>query len=276
MTKRYTAFGTFVAMVATALLVASIGATGLRAQSLEGRVLDEATGTAIAGALVTLSDARGTVVAVVTTAEDGTFTVVEPDPPGKSYELRVEQVGYGPALAMLQFTPERPLEVDVLLPPAAIPVDSVVVRATRSARLEDVGFEARRGQGGAIFIDRTEVEERSATRITDLLRGRPGVRVIKLGSEEDIRVGASARNLSGSDCQPAVWIDGSRIRSAGGPEVTQVPTGSRIRADPALTELVSPEDIEGLEVYTGPAGLPVQYRDRNVDCGVVLIWTRDR
>lgn len=255
------------------LAVAAAG-SGLRAQTLEGHVLDEATGDAIAGALVTLTDLRGEVVAVVNTGDDGAFVFVEPDPPGRSYELRVEQIGYGPARARLQFSPDRPLQVDVLLAPAAIPVDSVLVSTTRSRRLVEVGFETRREAGGAIFIDRTELEDRSATRVTDLLRGRAGVRVISFGSEEDIRVGASSRNLSGSDCQPAVWIDGSRVRSAGTPDVDQAPTGSRMRVDPALTELVSPEDIEGLEVYTGPAGLPVQFRDRNVDCGVVLIWTR--
>ena len=260
--------------LALAVLVVGAHGSGLRAQTLEGRVLDEATGNAIAGALVTLTDLRGDVVGVVTTDDDGAFTFAEPDPPGRSYDLRVEQIGYGPARARLQFSPGRPLQVDVLLAPAAIPVDSVVVSTSRSRRLVEVGFEARREAGGAIFIDRTQIQERTAARITDLLRGQPGVRVVSFGSEEDFRVGASGRNLSGSDCQPAVWIDGSRVRSAGAPDVDQARTGSRMRVDPALTELVSPDDIEGIEVYTGPAGLPVRFRDRNVDCGVILIWTR--
>lgn len=274
MSARARAAGRRWPVVAWALAGLAVAGSGLRAQTLEGHVLDEATGDAIAGALVTLADLRGGVVAVVTTGDDGAFTFTEPDPPGRSYELRVEQIGYGPARARLQFSPGRPLQVDVLLAPAAIPVDSVVVSTSRSRRLVEVGFEARREAGGAIYIDRTQVEERSATRVTDLLRGQPGVRVISFGSEEDIRVGASGRNLSGSDCQPAVWIDGSRVRSAGAPDVDQARTGSRMRVDPALTELVSPDDIEGIEVYTGPAGLPVQFRDRNADCGVVLIWTR--
>lgn len=246
----------------------------LSAQTLEGRVLDDASGRAIAGALVTLADFEGRVRAVVTTDDDGTFRFHEPEPAGQTYELRVERVGYGPARATLEFDPDQPVQVDVILAPAAIPVDSIVVSGRRRGRLADVGFEARRGQGGAIFIDRSEIDSRTPARVTDLLRGQPGLRVISIGQEEDVRVGASGRSLSGADCQPAIWIDGSRIRSAGVPEVNRAPTGSTIRVDPALTELIGPEDIEGIEVYTGPAGLPVRFRDRNVDCGVVLIWTR--
>jgi hypothetical protein len=251
------------------------GATGgLSAQTLEGRVLDEATGGPVASALVTLADLEGTVLAVVTTADDGTFRLEEPGPTGRTYELRVERVGYGPARASLEFDPEQPVQVDVILAPAAVPLDPVVVSGRRRGRLVDVGFDARRAQGGAVFIDRAEIDDRVPARITDLLRGQPGLRVISIGQEEDVRVGASGRSLSGADCQPAIWIDGSRIRGAGVPEVNRAPTGSTIRVDPALTELISPEDIEGIEVYTGPAGLPVRFRGRNVDCGVVLIWTR--
>lgn len=247
---------------------------GLPAQTLEGRVLDDATGSAIASALVTLADLQGNVLAVATTGVDGAFRFDEPEPAGRTYALRVERVGYGPARATLEFDPQRPVEVDVILAPAAIPLDSVVVSARRRGRLVDVGFDARRDQGGAIFIDRADIEGRAPVHITDLLRGQPGLRVISIGQEEDVRVGASGRSLSGGDCQPAIWIDGSRVRSAGVPEVNRAPTGSTIRVDPALTELIGPDDIEGIEVYTGPAGLPVRFRGRNIDCGVVLIWTR--
>lgn len=251
------------------------GATdGLSAQTLEGRVLDDATGRAIASALVTLADLDGNVLAVVTTDDTGTFRFGEPEPSGRTYELRVERVGYGPARATLAFDPDQPVQVDVILAPAAIPVDSIVVSGRRRGRLVDVGFDARREQGGAIFIDREDIDSRTPARVTDLLRGQPGLRVISIGQAEDVRVGASGRSLSGADCQPAIWIDGSRIRSAGVPEVNRAPTGSTIRVDPALTELIGPDDIEGIEVYTGPAGLPVRFRGRNVDCGVILIWTR--
>lgn len=261
-------------LAAVALALWCGGPGGLWAQTLEGRVLDEATGGAIASALVTLSDLEGNVLAVVTTDDDGTFRFGEPGPPGRTYELRVERVGYGPARATLEFDPDQPVQVDVILAPAAVAVDPIVVSGRRRGRLVDVGFETRRAQGGAIFIDRAEIDERTPARITDLLRGQPGLRVISIGQEEDVRVGASGRSLSGADCQPAIWIDGSRVRSAGVPEVNRARTGSTIRVDPALTELIGPEDIEGIEVYTGPAGLPVRFRGRNVDCGVVLIWTR--
>jgi hypothetical protein len=39
---------------------------------------------------------------------------------------------------------------------------------------------------------------------------------------------------------------------------------------------VSPRDIYGIEVYSGPATIPVRYMSASVDnntCGLVMIWT---
>jgi hypothetical protein len=37
---------------------------------------------------------------------------------------------------------------------------------------------------------------------------------------------------------------------------------------------VNPFDVEGVEIYTSPAGLPVQYSGYLSPCGAILIWTR--
>jgi hypothetical protein len=44
------------------------------------------------------------------------------------------------------------------------------------------------------------------------------------------------------------------------------------RAD--LNGVVSPSQIEAVELYSSAANTPVQYGGVNSACGVILIWTR--
>lgn len=244
------------------------------AQALAGRVLDGDSFVPIPGAIVTLTDADGDILLTTVTDADGAFALDEPEPPAGSYRLMVDRVGYGRADAAIAFEAGRTVDVDVLLTTTAIPLDPVVVTEKRRPRLADVGFEQRRGRGIGIFIDRTEIEERSPTRITDLFRGRSGLRVITIGDNEDVRVPAGGRRLDAADCQPTVWIDGSKVRGGGPPEVGTASTGSRFAIDLTLTQMVDPHDVEGIEVYTGMAGLPVRFRTQDADCGTLLVWTR--
>jgi hypothetical protein len=41
-----------------------------------------------------------------------------------------------------------------------------------------------------------------------------------------------------------------------------------------LDQLVSPEEIEGIEIYESIARMPAEYAPVGSVCGVVLIWTR--
>jgi len=41
-----------------------------------------------------------------------------------------------------------------------------------------------------------------------------------------------------------------------------------------VRELVRPAEVEGIEVYTRPSQVPVQYGGAQGGCGVILIWTR--
>jgi hypothetical protein len=58
-------------------------------------------------------------------------------------------------------------------------------------------------------------------------------------------------------CLPAVWIDGLYVSTFPGSNVD---------------DLLPPDVLQGVEVYTSLASAPTQYRTGT--CGVVLFWTR--
>jgi hypothetical protein len=133
-------------------------------------------------------------------------------------------------------------------------LDPLVVTARRSTRISE--FDARREGGGfGRFITRSQIDERSPSRTSDLLRMIPGVTVTPE------RRGSGSRLLMrgvGGQCQPSIWIDGQRI--------AQFPGST------TLDEVLAPSTIEGVEIYTAVSTAPVQYRAGT--CGVLLFWTR--
>jgi hypothetical protein len=98
------------------------------------------------------------------------------------------------------------------------------------------------------FIDRADIASKWVSLPSEILRGLPGVTLLR-----SARIGSFVR-LRG--CRPNLFLDGMR---AAGAEVD---------------ELVSVGDIGAMEVYTSMAGVPPQYTDRTNPCGAILFWTR--
>jgi hypothetical protein len=111
------------------------------------------------------------------------------------------------------------------------------------------GFYARRStRKGGYFFEYPSVDPQKAPRLSEIIRGVPGVRLI--GSS----VGGNRVLLRG--CVPLIWLDG-----------VQTPGEE-------LDEAASVADVAAIEVYVSPAALPGQFRDHRVSCGAVLLWSR--
>jgi hypothetical protein len=66
-----------------------------------------------------------------------------------------------------------------------------------------------------------------------------------------------ARAASAGDCPPQFFLDGIEV------------TGFSI-------DDIPPGDVEGVELYPGPSGLPSEFNrlHTTVACGAILIWSR--
>lgn len=134
----------------------------------------------------------------------------------------------------------------------ALPAELEGVTSAAS-RLVLVDFYRHKGSGGGRYLDREQIESYRATRTSDIIRRLPGITLVP---DQSGRYILRMRGATGN-CQPDFWIDG-------------------IRAPYLNVDDLPLNDVEALEIYNGPAGLPPEYLNRfgNPACGAVVIWTR--
>jgi hypothetical protein len=57
------------------------------------------------------------------------------------------------------------------------------------------------------------------------------------------------------DCPPQYWLDGIPLMNGSADEF-------------------SPDNVEAIELYAGPATTPPQFNTRGQTCGTVVVWSR--
>jgi hypothetical protein len=185
------------------------------------------------------------------------------------YRLRVQRIGYEPLeITGLRLDAARDTSLRLTLAGAPVELAPVAVEAPiRSEYLALRGFYQRQQEGPGHFLDPPTVQ-RLATRAkvaADLLDHIPGVSVVIASESGGIRVpqlrscrpALSAGRTPGQEDSafPQVYVDGARVgRDAFG--------------------WLSPGDMLAVEVFLGPAQVPLQYGGTDAPCGVILIWTR--
>lgn len=226
------------------LLLLGLAPHTAQAQAARGTVREQQSGTPVPGAEVYLLDVGDSIVAVASTDEGGRFAVTASLP--GTYWLTVSRMGYesmNTASFVLMSGEDR--EFEIFLPVDPVSLDSLrVVGNPKPTRLALTGFYNRMEKGFGYFIQREEIDEHHATEVTDLLYGLPNVRVV--------RGTVNMRNCMRS---PTIILDG-------------MAEGGRIN------ELIHPANIEAIEVYLGPGGVPPEYGGLRNPCGAILIWTR--
>lgn len=226
----------------------------LRGQVLRGVVVGEGTSgeyRPLEGARVELTVGSTREVRVGTTDRMGAFTFGSVG--SRTVRLRVVHPGYLPfEEARVAVADGEWVALEIRLGRVAIPLEPLVVTARLSAALGD--FHSRRRRGGlGSYLTRDEVEARGAGATTDLLRGLPGVRLrATRGSSPSVEMQGGF-----GPCQPGIFVDGLRMSGSAGAY---------------LNDYLTPERIEGVEVYPSISTVPVQFQSGS--CGAILFWTQ--
>jgi hypothetical protein len=99
--------------------------------------------------------------------------------------------------------------------------------------------------------------------MTDVLRRVPGMQIVPIsGTLGTTHVAALGRStgIGGSGVCPVIYfVNGSPLP---------------MHRDLGINSFVHPEEVVGLEVYSGASTIPPQFSVRDSRCGVVAIWTR--
>jgi hypothetical protein len=200
------------------------------------------------------------------------------------YTIEIRRVGYGLLtdtvsveegdVRQRQFRLERAVLMDTV---------ETTVPAVRYLSPNLRGFEERRTSGRGYYIAEEELRKSESRSLGSVLKRIPGIAVSGHRSAEYVassrsagmgQAGALARvpppkanpedRSSPRGCWVAVFMDGIALY-LGPPQPAPDLTQFQVR------------DLAGVEFYSGPAGVPAQFSTmRSSDCGVLLLWTRER
>ena len=170
--------------------------------------------------------------------------------------LNVRRLGYQPQSLTIQIRPDSPDSIGVTL--RAIPQILEAIRSGSPSVHRDFlieEFYRRQARGPGVFVTRADIDRRNPTRLSDMLRQFPAIRIVgRPGGPMAIRFPSTS--MARRDCPPQYWVDGRRVSNF---ELDELPPG----------------DIEGIELYTGPSSTPMQFTaDDTKTCGTVVVWSR--
>jgi len=207
----------------------------LQAQAVTGAVRDQASGTPIASAQVSIA---GLNIGGLTQA-NGEFLIL--NVPTGTHTLVVQSLGYRTESITITVRAGQNLTQNVFLSSQALQLDEIVVTGT-------AGETRARELGNSVSVlDASIAEVQPIVNVSDLLRGRIAGVVVQQGSGDAGT--ASTIKIRGSSTMrlvndgPLVYIDGVRVSnrmSSGSRDVSRI-----VDLDPAM--------IESMEVIKGPA-----------------------
>lgn len=234
-------------LLATAMLLAAAGPA--LAQRDPGVIVGLVT------ALPGRAPLAGAVIEIVTTGQRastdsaGLFHLTAV--PAGDVRVDLRAIGYEPVAFLVSVQSRRTSRIEVAFEPlATLPTVQVEGMGLRLGDERLRGFHERRASGFGRFITREDIEKRNATESRELLRGLPGVRLV--GTRVQMAASMSSR------CTVEYFVDAIHIVAPGADFLSQF----------------RPRDLEGIEVYRGPAETPPAFSRGGAGCGVIVLWTR--
>lgn len=183
----------------------------------------------------------------VTTDSKGMFAFGDLDP--GQYVIQAAAIGFTTLSSPLMLKERETLEIEFEALEEAVKLPELTVEERANHGPAD--WLRRKSEGRGRYITRQHLEDRRAATIADALRSVPGLRIECRGS----LVCAVRMVRAPRGCGPGYFMDG-------------IPT------DPAALWLTPVTQIEGIEVYSGPAETPPELEGASSRCGAIALWTR--
>ncbi len=242
----------------TLTLALLFGPSLVRAQQVQGVVIDRLTRERVVGASVVLLDTTFSAVSATAANQTGAFRIQAAEP--GSFFVLTEALGYRPTLdGILDMQEGGSVTVEIYLDPKPIELDSLKVAVERAETyqiLDMAGFNERVDDGFGHFITPEELRRRNPRYFFEVFRNIPGVRVLG-ASLDGTMVEFTLASTRGPTCSPRVFVDGIQSNVSMG-----------------LESVVDVDQVAGVEVYSRPSQVPLQWGGSDSTCGVLLIWTR--
>lgn len=254
------------AFITLALLIGILQPSS--SQTLTGRAVDAKTGDPVKGAVVSLFKLDGERVRTTQSDSLGVYFLTAPEP--ASYLIRARRVGYksfrkGP----VSLPSEDTLSVHLQVEPLSVEMEELTVEAEEKQRLQEVGFYKRKRMTSGTFFEREEIKGKSPSVLSDLIGNVPGMKVMgQISRAQGGWVQSRGRRTIDSDpCVPSIMVDDNLVRQ-----------GGKIDPDKAaiqINEVISPSQVQAIEVHPRSAGVPARIGGTQSPCGAILIWTRN-
>jgi hypothetical protein len=236
--------------IVSAMVALAMSATPVSSQTHSGTIVGVVTSLPsrqpLGGARVEIAgtDRRAT------TDSTGSFRIG--GLPGGSFTVEMRAIGYEAVAVAVSIVAGGTARLDLAFTPIVVALPGVSVDGSsldpRDMRLQ--GFYQRKAAGFGRFITRQDIVDRDPRDSKELFRGIPGVRVV--GNRLQMTTGQTRR------CVVQYFVDGLHM--------------SQLASD-VLAEF-RPRDVEGIEIYRGPAETPAAFSRGGAECGTVVIWTR--
>ena len=242
------------------------------AQAITGSVREDSTARPLSGVEVIL---EGTGRSVMTDA-GGRYLLARL--PTGGHVLLFRSVGFRPLRVRVVLAVPDTNEVNATLVPLGTQqLDPVEVKAMPAAPrgIGREAFEERRKLGFGKFIDSAEMRRSELRRTSDLLRGIPGVNMVRFRecttsrtcgpTEERAASGRGWRSLRARNeyCWMSVILDGSPLYQDSGS-----------RPPPDFSRDFSVASLESIEIYRSSSEVPTEYGGTSAQCGVIVLWSR--
>jgi hypothetical protein len=259
----------FIVVLSTALPLVLVTAVLDAQTSVTGLVRDSA-GIPIGGAEVAVE----TLNRLTHTDEAGRYRLLDLTPGMRL--LRVRRVGFSPFSRMVQMAEGENKQNDIVLGHLITKLDTVITRNQMLYHEDPLlrDFDENRKLGLGHFVTRADLEKMRGHQLDELVSQFPGTRVVHGGSRAAY-IASTRRSSINQECAqfedqrptwperfcicfPPVYLDNQLLSQ------TEVPNINRF----------SPDQVEAIEIYAGPAQTPPKYAGLGSQCGIVIIHSR--